>query len=131
MNNFIIENKGLKCKSQEPIIKHYVLGYILECIVRKDYNIKLNIERFLVYEIKIISLSTFLNCIQKIRQYKLFDKEENIIKYDALTRMIEIIDYDYSQQARVIEMLQRFAENYDGGMYIHSNMRESDFSAIN
>ncbi len=130
MNNFVIEKKRLKCKNQEPIIKHYVLGYILECIVRKDYNIKLNIERFLVYELKIISLSTFLNCIQKIRLSRTLEGDENIIKCADLLDMIEIIKYDYFAQTRIVEKLQTYAENYDDGIYINSKMAVTNFSIV-
>lgn len=130
MNNFKVEGKIVNQKSSEAIIKNYVLGCILECAIRKDRNIILNIERFLVYESKIISLDTFLKCIQKVKLNRRLGIKESNQSYIDLKRSINIINYTPSMQNKIIEKLQEYATNYDGGIYIHSKMSETDFTDV-
>lgn len=128
-NSFIDNKKMIKKKNREATIKHYILGYILECTIKNDVNVIVAIRRLLVCDLKIIKVETFIECLRKARENRLLGKSAKR-NYKTLMKMIELIEYEKEEQIEIIVKLQEFARSYKNGIFINSKMGESSFSDV-
>ena len=127
MDNSIIKKKLINKQNREATIKHYVLGYILECAVKNNTGITTKIMDFLAYELKVITDENFITCLLRARVYRLALINNVKCSYKMLKRKIEIASYNESDQKEIIRKLQHFANNFENGIFVNSNMGKSSF----
>ena len=130
MDSDFIDKKALKRKNREATIKHYILGYILECAVKNDVNVTVSIRRLLVYDLKIITVDMFIECLRKAKANRFFGIKGTKRSYKAFKKQIELINYEKKGQIKIIRKLQEFAEKYENGIFVNSRMIQSSFVGI-
>ena len=127
MDNSLTSKETLKRKNREESIKHYILGYILECVRGKNRdNLKI-IEDFLVNKLEIITEETFIYCIYRARVNSILFPKDTKSKYKSFRKSICVIHYDIEKQLDVLKKLAEFAETYKDGYYIKPNMIQCSF----
>ena len=127
MNNFNIDKKMLKKKNREATLKHYILGYILECVAKEELSTTRSFRILLIYDLKIITEETFITCIRIVRINKLAGINGGKSNYKKLKKLIRLVEYDYEKQLEIIHGLQEFASNYQNGIFVNSKMGESSY----
>lgn len=130
MNNFNIEKKLAKKKNREATIKHYILGYILECIVKEDINVTRAVRILLIHNLKIITEETFIYCLRKARINRLLRVNGTKKNYSEFKKHIELVDYEYEKQVEIIKQLQEFANNFENGIFINTDMGKSSYENV-
>lgn len=130
MDNSHISKKHAKMNNREATIKHYILGFILECIVRNDAEVLVGIRRFLVHDLKILSVDMFVECLRKARMNRLFGIRGTRKNYKNFKKMIQLVEYDEDKQIEILKRLQEYAKSFENGLYINAKMGESNFVGI-
>ena len=127
MDNYSIDKKALKQKDREDTIKHYILGYILECAAKNDITVISRIKTFLVYELKIISEETFMYCLYKAKINRILMVKFTRENYKLLKNKMVIMPYNREEQLVIIRKLQEFASRYESGAFVNARMGETSF----
>lgn len=122
--------KNLKKQiDREATIKHYVLGYILECMLKNDVNVTVAIRRFLVYDLKLLEEDTFITCLKRARFNDLFDNMETNTQYKKIKEIIKLPVMSKTEQLEIIEKLQKLANEYDG-VFVNSGIAKLNFEKV-
>lgn len=130
MYNLHIDKNVAKMNNREATIKHYILGYILECVVANKPEVIVNVRRILVHELKILSVDMFIECLKRARANRLFGIKGTKKSYSNFKKIIQLVEYDEQQQIEILNKLQEYANNYKNGLYINSKMGESSFVGV-
>jgi len=127
MDNSCIDKKIIKQKNREETIKHYVLGYILECAAKNDLDVTTKIMEFLVHDLKAMTDESFIKCLLSVRVNKIALMNATKGDYRKLRKMISVISYSKEQQIVIIHKLLKFAKNFENGFFVNSKIAESNF----
>ena len=122
------EKNIVKQKNREATMKHYVLGYILECVKKNDATVIDDIKKFLVHDIQVITEKSFVCCLNKARCYYMMEILEPKY-YRNIKASISLIFYGREKQLEIIRQMKRFAENYEDGIYVNANIGTSSFKS--
>lgn len=119
--------KNLKRQSdRNETIKHYILGYLLECTIKNDVNVIVEIRRLLVYDLKVIDVQNFIDTLKRVRIIFFLNMSINKKDYKNLRKSIKIIPNSREEQTFVIKKMQEFANEYNG-VFVNSKMAESSY----
>ncbi len=126
--NSTITNKNLeKQKDREATIRHYILGYILECVVKNDLETTYKIKEFLVNDLKIITEENFVYCLYRARLNRVLMIKGTKKNYRLFKKVIVLRSFERKEQLFVIKRMKEFAEGYSNGLFIKPNMVECSF----
>lgn len=129
MHNFNNLKKLKKQMDREETIKHYVLGYILECMQRNNVNVTVSIRRFLVYDLKVLDEQVFISCLKIARMHNLFDNMVTSEQHKKVKQNIKLSVMSEEEQLEIIKRLRTFANNYDG-VFVNSNIANVNYEKV-
>lgn len=124
--------KNLKKQmDREDVLRHYVLGYILECALLEDKKAIANIKELLVDNLKLISNKNFIYCLYKTKincciLFKYTRKD-----YRKLKSMIQIAHKTQEEQIKSFKELENFAKKFKYGIFVKPNMASCSFEYPN
>ena len=126
MENAKIIKHLKKQNDRNETIKHYILGYLLECALKNDVNEIIKIRRLLVYDSKVIAVEEFINSLRRVRLVLFLDG--SITKKDcrSLKKSIKTLPKTLEEQMIVIKKFQEFANSYNG-IFVNSKMAENSY----
>lgn len=116
-----------KQKDREATIKHYLLGYLLECVQKRDIEFMMLINDFVVKKLKVIDESNFDNCLFKLTFSTFLIGENTRDNYRRIKSHMKIKVCDMETQINVINNLKVYADSYKNGKYIKARMIESSY----
>ncbi len=126
MENSKIKKNLKKQSDRNETIRHYILGYLLECAIKNDVNVIVEIRRFLVYDLKVIEVQDFIDALKRVRIISFLNMSISKKDYKSLRRSIKVALNSREDQTHVIEKMQEFANEYNG-VFVNSKMAESSY----
>ena len=126
MENSKIKKNLKKQSDRNETIKHYILGYLLECTIKSDVNVIVEIRRLLVYDLKVIDVQNFIDTLKRVRIIFFLKMSINKKDYKNLRKSIKIIPNSRKEQTFAIKKMQEFANEYNG-VFVNSKMAESSY----
>ena len=126
MENSKIKKNLKKQGDRNETIRHYILGYLLECAIKNDVNVIVEIRRFLVYDLKVIEVQDFIDALKRVRIISFLNMSISKKDYKSLRRSIKVALNSREDQTHVIEKMQEFANEYNG-VFVNSKMAESSY----
>ena len=126
MENSKIKKNLKKQSDRNETIRHYILGYLLECAIKNDVNVIVEIRRFLVYDLKVIEVQDFIDALKRVRIISFLNMSISKKDYKSLRRSIKVALNSREDQTHVIEKMQEFANEYNG-VFVNSKRAESSY----
>ena len=126
MENSKIKKNLKKQSDRNETIRHYILGYLLECAIKNDVNVIVEIRRFLVYDLKVIEVQDFIDALKRVRIISFLNMSISKKDYKSLRRSIKVALNSSEDQTHVIENMQEFANEYNG-VFVNSKMAERSY----
>ena len=127
MGDFLTDKKTKKQMDREATVKHYILGFILECAYKTNVEEIFHIRRFLVSNLKIISEETFVNVLHELRSDMLLGVNLDKAYYRRMRFSIKVIPKTEKELADVTKKFYQFAKGYKNGKYISTNMSQTSY----
>ena len=126
MENSKIKKNLKKQSDRNGTIRPYILGYLLECAIKNDVNVIVEIRRFLVYDLKVIEVQDFIDALKRVRIISFLNMSISKKDYKSLRRSIKVALNSREDQTHVIEKMQEFANEYNG-VFVNSKRAESSY----